>query len=249
MIKPRALLLASLILGVSLAPPRAARADDDVTDDLVRDSIKHGVDAMLKARNADGTWETGTKFLPEYNLAGAETCLCLYALLHVGEAGDDPRLNAHSKELAQAVKFVTTLIPQSTYTASLQASALALCPVKDPIVKEAALRVKNYLVQSTLARGGNNYSPQQAMKEPGVYDHSNSNYALVGLAALDDAEIPGVDIPTNYWQLCEGMWRRRSEPRRRLKGYSAAIRPQTATPMTAARRGESPALPAIYRHR
>src|SRR4051794_37341423 len=93
----------SALLGASASVCRAANGDS-VTDDLVRDSVKRGVDALLKARNPDGTWESGKKFIAEQPLAGAETALCLYALLHVGEAGEDPRLVPTSKELAPAVK-------------------------------------------------------------------------------------------------------------------------------------------------
>ena len=125
--KLRALVVSACLTALACASALPARADDRnggyVTDDLVRESIKRGVDALLKARNPDGTWETGTKFIPDQPLMGAETALCLYALLHVGESGEDPRLNANSKELTAAIKFVASLNPQTTYTASLQASA------------------------------------------------------------------------------------------------------------------------------
>ena len=202
-----------LLISIFVANSSSANGAEDVkppevTDILVRDSIKRGVEALLRARNADGTWETGANFISNQSFRGAETALCLYALLHVGEAGDDPRLNAHSKELAKAVEFVTALVPESTYTAAFQASALALCPADDPAVKDAAQRARNYLVQSMLPGGGHGYSHAQPPHDATDYDHSNSNYALVGLAALEDAEIAGVDIAPATWQALESMWHR-----------------------------------------
>jgi hypothetical protein len=232
----RGVLLAACAL-VPMTLPALCRADeknaDVVTDELVGQSITRGVEYLLADRNKDGNWESGTKFLIDMPvLTGAETCLCLYALLHVGEAANDPRLKPTSKELAAAIKYVIDLKPETTYVASLQASALAFLP-KDPAVKDALLRTRNFLVSSTLSKGGHNYSLARAKAEPGVYDHSNSNYALMGLAAIDDADVTGVTIPANYWQLYEALWRR-DQNKDGGWGYAPTKRPESYPAMTAA---------------
>ena len=233
MMSPRALLVPTFLLAALASTPVWADETAFVTDSVVRSSIKRGVDSLLRDKNPQGTWETGTKFIDDQPLYGAETSLCLYALLHVGESMDDPRLKPGSKELAAAVKFVANLRPETTYTASLQACALVLCPPKDPAVREGIIRAKNYLVQSTLARGGHNYSLAQALKEPGVYDHSNSNYALMGLAAIDAADIPGITIPSNFWTTYEAMWQR-DQNQDGGWGYAPNKRPESYATMTAA---------------
>ena len=238
-LEPRAMVCkftSAVLLAALLARAIPARAQDinggAVSDEQVSASIKRGVDYLLKIRNADGTWESGTQFIPDVPMHGAETCLVLYALLHVGESGEDSRLSPQSKELAAAVKFVTGLNADTTYVASLQACALALCP-KDPPVREAMIRVRNFLMNTTLARGGHTYSVAKARQNPGDFDNSNSNYALMGLAAIDNADVPGVTVPVTYWQGYETFWRRNQNPDGGW-GYAPNNRPQSYGTMTAA---------------
>lgn len=209
----RALVVPALLLAAAVSLPRETRGQDInggfVTDELVVNSLAKGVEYLLNARNPDGHWEAGTRFVGDIHpIYGGETCLALYALLHVGEMGEDPRLAARSKELAPTVKFVINLRADSVYSASMQASCLSLMPKEMPGVKEAMLRARNYLVSSTLKGGGHYYSIANSQKQPGHFDHSNSNYALLGLAALADSGVAGTDVPPVYWQTYEAFWRR-----------------------------------------
>jgi hypothetical protein len=149
----------------------------------------------------------------------------------VGESSDDPRLNPRSKELAKAIKFVVDLKADSTYAASLQASALALLP-KDPPVKAALIRCRDFLMQTTLAKGGHSYSVKGAEAKR-VSDNSNSNYALMGLAAIEDADVPGVEIPQSYWKNYDAYWRTNQNADGGW-GYAPNDRPTSQATMTAA---------------
>jgi hypothetical protein len=224
------------LLTAALLCPAPARAENvsaaTLTDEVVGESIKRGVEYLLNSRNKEGTWETGRDYVAAVPTAGAFTCLCVYALLHIGESSSDVRLKPTSKELAAAMKFVVDLKADSTYVASLQASALALMP-RDAAVRDAMVRCRNYLVNSTLARGGHYYSLARAKKEPGIYDSSNSNFALLGLAALDETDLPGLACPPGYWQTYDSFWRR-TQNKDAGWGYRPGERPESYPRMTAA---------------
>lgn len=236
---PRALVVPALLFAAALAAaaPRPVYAAD-VTDEAVNTAMKRGVEYLLSTRNPEGNWEAGTNFVNEMTKAhGGQTCLALYALLRVGEMGEDPRLAPRSKELAPTVKWVVNLAPDSVYAASLQASCLALMPKETPGLRESILRVHRYLISTTLQNGGHFYSVATSQKYPGSYDHSNSNYALMGLAAIADTGTAGTEIPARYWQMYEALWRR-NQNRDGGWGYAPGrtppIRPESTTPMTAA---------------
>jgi len=193
---------------LTMAP--LARAGDifggSVTDEKITASMKKAADYLLSQRTADGTWQSGTEFIPHvHTLHGSETALVLYALLNAGDSQENPRLTIRSKELAPAIRFVVDLKADSTYAASLQASVLAKLPRdKDPAVKAAIDRCRNYLVNSTRKAGGHYYSLKQAAEKPTHFDHSNSNYAVMGLVALAEA---GIELPAAYWPMYENFWR------------------------------------------
>jgi hypothetical protein len=235
---PRALAVPALLFAAAwsvVAPRSAGGANVPITDEMVNTSLKKGVHYLLDARNPQGTWEDGTNFVDGLTKAeGGQTCLALYALLHIGEMGEDPRLAPRSRELAPTVKYVVNLKADSVYAASLQASCLSLMPKETPGLKEAILRTHNYLIATTLQGGGHYYSASASQRNPGAYDHSNSNYALLGLAALADTGVPGTEVPANYWRIYEALWRR-DQNKDGGWGYAPnRIRPETSAAMTAA---------------
>ena len=93
---------------------------------------------------------------------GGETALVLYALLHVGQSVQDdpelgPKLRFNSKELEPVVRYVAKIDPSATYTAGLQANALALVPKETPLGRECKPgmeKAKDYLLDAMGADGG-----------------------------------------------------------------------------------------------
>ncbi len=228
---PKSLVRALLPLLLLSATAKAADITPNaVTDELVSSGLKKGVDFLLNSRNPDGNWEQTTKFWDDHSIEGGETCLCLYALLHVGEMGEDPRLGPRSKELAPTVKYVVNLNPDSVYAASLQGSCLALMPKDMPGVKEAMVRARNFLITCTRPGGGHSYG---TVPDKTDHDHSNSNFALLGLAAIADTSTPGVEVPPNYWQAYENFWLKEQNPDGGW-GYASTNREKSTLPMTAA---------------
>lgn len=202
------LMLAGLVcLGVGLngvvgeeAAPKPV--ESVLTDAAVMDSISKGVDFLFAARNEKTKrWEK--LFVQETDpYHGGETCLALFALLHVGENSADQRLRHTSEELKPAVQFVTGLVPRSVYVASLQLSALQLLP-KRPEVTKAVERAAKLLAGSQLPNGGHTYQLQADPKFAGA-DNSNTQYAHLGMWAALDA---GVAVPADYWKSAEKYWR------------------------------------------
>jgi hypothetical protein len=196
----------------------------DVTDEMVVAAMKKGIDYLISARQNNlweiGPWD-GRPWLANGQVGG-ESALVVYALLHAGQSLQDdpvygPKLSFRGPDLAPAIAYLCRLTPQETYTASLQANALALLPQKkgDPSsanVHAALQRTFRYLAASMMPQGGYTYG------NPGIAgyntrdraaDLSNTQYGALGMWALEEAGIPA---PSGYWQVTDVFWRRSQQP-------------------------------------
>ena len=166
--RTRWLFLSALTYTILTSPALAQNkiTPQGLTDEQVLDAIHNGAKYLLGAKKGDN-YEAGTG--GPQNLGG-ETCLVLYALLHVGESlGEEDeyqsKLKFNSQELTPVVKYVIKVDAIGTYTAGLQASALALVNPKTELGKDAALALtgtKKYLTEAMGADGGYAYTGAKA---------------------------------------------------------------------------------------
>jgi hypothetical protein len=133
--------------------------------------------------------------------AGADG-LVTFALLHAGEAIDDPDLSASSPLMSAALDRLRAAPPDRTYATylhSVRAQALALAnrgADRDQLVSD-----QQWLLKA--ARDG--AYAYVSSGDPGwtQWDHSNSQYGVLGVWAASDA---GVAAPASYWQDVERHW-------------------------------------------
>ena len=160
----------------SAAAARAAPDAGDVSGAQVREAVRNGVRALKVRQLPDGTW-------PEHNQPGGMTCLATLALLQAGQTPDAPAVRA-------ALAYIRRLPDQFVYTTGLKLMVLARLdlPADRQSIRETAL----WLANAQNSTGLWNYTPGGIR-----YDHSNAQFALLGLHAA--AEV-GVKIPNLVWQ-------------------------------------------------
>jgi hypothetical protein len=136
--------------------------------------------------------------------------LITYTLLYVGQDIGDQRLHFRTDRMKIALDVVlrwdgrnTTggVSGRDTYASALQALALAQLPATAD-VKQAMDRVATRLAAGLLKEGG--YSYHLVGNESDQWDHSNSQYGLLGTWAANDW---GASIPGAYWKTTDDFWR------------------------------------------
>ncbi|MEW6252210.1 MAG: hypothetical protein AB1716_16350, partial [Planctomycetota bacterium] len=163
-----------LALAVAVGVIGPARAD--VTGAQVKRATRAGVRALRARQLPDGAW-------PEHSQPGGATCLATLALLQAGEQPDTPRMSA-------ALAHIRKLPNQYVYVTSLKAMVLAQAGRAEDrlVLREAA----NWLASAQNRTGLWNYTPGGDR-----FDHSNSQFALLGLHAAASA---GAKIQNTVWQ-------------------------------------------------
>lgn len=192
------------------ARPEAAT----LSDEQVMAAVKKGVEYLL--RDADNqithlqkmaaAERTGkVRAVPDnYSQPYGELMLETYALLHVGMQIDDPRLRFNSEQMGPLVRMITRLESNQTYTASLQACALAQLPPK-PEYKKALTVVTNRLIKGMGKEGGYTYPLERSAAWVNEFDNSNTQYGLLGVWAASEW---GVESPNAYWTVTDAFWRK-----------------------------------------
>ena len=160
-----------LVLAACVAPARG-----EVTGQQAKRAIRLGVDALRVRQSTDGTWDAR-------HYTGGETCLVALALLHAGETPD-------SRAVAAALPYIRDLPNEYVYVVSLKIMVLAhVDPLAyGPQIQEAA----DWLAGARGVLGLWSYQPGQRR-----FDHSNSQFALLGLHAAAQA---GARIPQGVWK-------------------------------------------------
>lgn len=188
-----------LITTVLLLATMPAPAQDRVPSGAVESAIYKGVN-WIKAQRPAGQvhWETGDS---SERYWGGDTGLALLALL---AAGEDP----HREDIARALDWLAAQPLQATYTYSVRAQVLSMAPgtkYADRLEKDC-----EWLVRAAYPRGSSNfgaygYLSAQQEGPNGWYDHSNSQFGVLGvwLAAEAGAKVPE---PENFWLLIEDRW-------------------------------------------
>jgi hypothetical protein len=204
-------------------PPTAARppvalrtyyAPAAVTDEQIGQAIHRGVMFLQRAfrngqlQSGSGGYNDLQHWAGAYSTAGVDA-LCVYALLHAGQANDEKWLAADAPFTSQMLERLKAYDYRATYHRSLRAAALA---VYHRPADYAALEADvNWLVDSARdgaytylaqAGSGGQSTPLYLQGYP-TWDNSNSQYGLLGVWAGAAA---GVSVPDNYWIAVERHW-------------------------------------------
>ncbi len=187
---------------------RASSNVQGISDEQVVNSMIRGIDFLMNCKKGDNWeyWQNHEKVRPS-NLGG-ETALVLYALIHAGHSLQDQmdpedtkrimRLNPKSAELAPVVAYLSKNVPDGTYTAGLQASALALAYNKrrDASAKEGPRigleAAKRYLLAAMGPDGGYTYLvPPNPVKNEGAKETAKAKAEIE--KRIDEAKKKGAE--------------------------------------------------------
>jgi hypothetical protein len=216
-----------MALSVVAAPISICRA---ATPQQVDAAIKKGVAALwAMAEKNGGIWDTGRdpndKSRAERDEWGGTTAICTYALLSAGESRNDPRFE-------KPLHFLERSKITGTYAIGLRANVWPFLDIRNPEIRAAI--TQDY----TLLRQGARSAPDlpnvpafygYSVNEPRWWDHSCSQFAVLGMWAIDQA---GGEIPMNYWKIIDTGWRKHQNGDGGW-GYETARNESTVT-MTAA---------------
>ncbi len=174
------MLLVTTLMGVSPLPAQ------EVTGDQVKRAIRRGTTYLAGVQGADGHWTM-------MHQPGGTTALSVFAMLTAGVPRDDPHIRAG----LAAVQNTANL---HTYTVALKIMALATA---DPRAYARDIQVAaDWLVKTQLSAGTWSYG-QRMGAFGGMGDHSNTQYALLGLY---EASRAGAQIPPRVWEIAERHW-------------------------------------------
>jgi hypothetical protein len=181
-------LAASLVSTPSIAAepePEPAPMAAGVTREDVEQSIKIGVGYLLKAQHDNGSW----------GASAGESALVTLALLTAGES-------PASEPLRRAIGYLSnaTVNPsQATYTVALVTMVLAAAdPEKH---RDEIARYGEWLELAQTASGAWTYNT--AGRRAGGGDNSNTQYALLGLNAANEA---GYAVRPETWLRARRYW-------------------------------------------
>lgn len=167
-------------------------AKADVTPAQVETSIARGINYLRSQQRPSGGWD-------EYGVhKGGLSALCTLALSTSGVANNDPAI-------AKALNYLRKLEPVDTYSVSLQ--TLAFCQVGAAEDLPRIQRNVRWLEKTQLVGGG--ASLEQAgswtYRENigGLGDPSNSQFALLALAAAEDR---GVGVSKAVFEKSLAYW-------------------------------------------
>jgi hypothetical protein len=182
------LLLVGLLPLLLAAPCRAA------DDEQVRSAVNKAMDFLYKIQQPTGLWEyPGLPHMEE----GGLTAIATYSLLAEGESPTSDRL-------ARAIAYLKELNTQNVYVLGVRAQIWAYLGAKRDVraLEEAdAERLVDLIKSTGEARGLYHYPAMP----PDTYDHSISQFGVLGLWALAQ---DGADVSTRVWDVMDQAWRR-----------------------------------------
>ena len=146
-------------------------------------AIRRGIAHLRSKQQLDGEW-------PRLGPPGGMTALCVVAMLNAGVPKDDPAVRRALQAIAQQTN-------QYTYVVTLKIMALSLA---DPKAYAAQIqRAADWLSATQLDNGAWTYHRRRG----GAGDHSNTQFALLGLHAASQVE---ARISPRMWRAAEQHW-------------------------------------------
>jgi hypothetical protein len=191
----------SLVVLLLLLAPNAGAA----TPEQVDSAIKRGVE-WLYTRQSEGHWEQVPAPTPEgkdHEVQGKQwgglTAIVTYALLASGQSHEDPRL-------AEAIRFLKFQKIEGTYALAMRTQVWTYLPknseTRGLVARDARLLRDGVKLKGA---GAGHFGYYDDRKAAGRYDHSCSNFGVLGLWACAEA---GALIERNVWQSFQDGWRR-----------------------------------------
>lgn len=189
--------LAWVIASALVAAPSALAATPQEVEAAINKAKRY-----LYSQQKDGNWEKSPAprlGASPHHVDGAQwgglTAIATYALLASGESPQDPRIK-------QAVEFLKQSDIVGVYALGMRANVWPLIP-GEAHAKAASQRDAQLLMDrmktSGDARGMFNYSKDDGER----YDHSCSNYGVLGLWACAEMN---PEMRTDFWQVIEEAW-------------------------------------------
>jgi hypothetical protein len=171
----------SLVAILALAAPSLAQ--DDVTPQEVEDAIEKGIKALKAMQDRNGVY-------PGDVMLGGNTALATLALLSCDLPPEDPAI-------ASGIAVLRELPPKDVYVVALQTMCFQLANPKKHF--NLIQRNADWLMRARNQNGSWSYGLQPR----GGFDNSNTQYAILGLHAAQEA---GVKIPAEFWDRCRQHW-------------------------------------------
>ena len=199
----RLALAACAALAVLSAAAPAARAADP---QQVQQALDRGRDYLFRTQ-AHGNWEEvqarDAAEADPYSIRngqwGGMTAIATLALLTAGVPPADPHVQS-------AVAFLRSAELKGNYALGVRAQVWNQLP-PEPWLRKVEQADLDRLVSGMHTRPGESagfYGYLTASK-PDEYDHSVSQFGVLGTWALEQA---GCEVPGNYWRYVEAAWRR-----------------------------------------
>lgn len=179
--------------GVGAAPCAAATSKE------VEQSIEKARKLLLAVQK-DGNWEAVPRRKADGDLLegsqwGGPTALITYALLAAGQSPQDP-------QMVKAAEFLRNADMIGTYAVGMRAQVWRYFPrrkeFQDALKRDRDILLAN-MRKAPEMRGMYRYTAD----EHDGYDHSASQYAVLGMWACEQA---GAEAPKDYWKTVEAAW-------------------------------------------
>ena len=190
------LLLAAYFL--LLAAPAAARA---ATPAQIDQAITKAVSYLYARELPEKNWEFPSDpphfYAPGSRNFTGRTALVTYALLAAGEHPTDPRL-------AGAIEFLERNPTNGTYAVGVRTQVWPYLK-QTPPVHEIESHDAQILLSGVGTKGEANGMWYYTPPNNGTYDHSVSQFGILGLWAMEQQ---GAEIPLGLWQRADETWRK-----------------------------------------
>ncbi len=170
----------ALLTGLLTGPATA----QNITGNQVRRAINKGIAYVKGQQDRTGPWPGFGRY------EGGPTALALVALQNAGVSSDDPAI----RRGLHALRGVRN---RYTYVVALKAMAMAMA--EPEVFRDDIQAAADFLIEAQLSNGAWTYGISRA----GSGDHSNTQFALLGLHAASQA---GIKIPSGIWRAAEEHW-------------------------------------------
>jgi hypothetical protein len=199
--------IGAMVIPLLFVPASAA------TPEEINRAIDKGVAYIYAQQKAGGHWESSDKRVglahdsdnQQGDCFGGFTALSTYALLAAGESPQDKRLVA-------AINFLKHADVAGIYSLGLRAQVwhlLAISPKDRAELAQYVASDTQRILSGVNVSGDNRGLWDYGTGKGNRVDHSVSQYAILGLWALQEA---GARVDVRYWRTFDAVWRKDQFP-------------------------------------